>query len=47
LIARSGLDPSRIPLPSGGRAPGWDAGLAAARRDLVGSGMHARVPVPG
>ena len=42
LIARSGLDPGRVPLPSGGRAPGWDAGLAAARRGLVGPGASSR-----
>ena len=30
LIARSGLDVTRARLPRGGRAPGWDAGLAAA-----------------
>jgi hypothetical protein len=32
LVARSGLDPGRIPLPPGGGAPGWDAGVAVARR---------------
>jgi hypothetical protein len=45
LIARSGLEPDEIPLPSRGRAPGWDAGIAAARRDLVGPGLLPRVPV--
>jgi len=39
LVTRSGLDPD-VPLPSGGRAPGWDAGIAAARRHLVGPGLR-------
>jgi hypothetical protein len=32
LIARAGIDPGRARLPAGGRAPGWDAGLAVAAR---------------
>lgn len=32
LIARSGLDADAIHAPAGGRAPGWQAGLAVARR---------------
>jgi len=32
LIARSGLDVESIQLPSGGRAPGWRAGIIIARR---------------
>lgn len=32
LIARSGLDAETIKPPTGGRAPGWNAGLAVARR---------------
>ena len=32
LLARSGLDVESIPLPIGGRAPGWRAGIAIARR---------------
>jgi hypothetical protein len=28
----AGLDPTGIPLPAGGRAPGWDAGRIVARR---------------
>jgi hypothetical protein len=32
LIARSGLDVESIPLPVGGRAPGWHAGIVIARR---------------
>ena len=32
LLTSAGLDASTIPPPSGGRAPGWDAGIAVARR---------------
>ena len=32
LVARSGLDAESVSMPSGGRAPGWDAGLVMARR---------------
>jgi hypothetical protein len=32
LIVRSGLDPGSVALPPRGRAPGWDAGIAVARR---------------
>jgi hypothetical protein len=32
LIARSGIPAREIPLPAGGRAPGWEAGLAVALR---------------
>jgi hypothetical protein len=32
LLARSGLDVDSIPLPRGGRAPGWKAGIVIARR---------------
>jgi hypothetical protein len=32
LIARSGLRPESIHLPTRGRAPGWDAGLVVAER---------------
>jgi hypothetical protein len=32
VIARSGLDAESIQPPAGGRAPGWGAGLAVARR---------------
>ena len=33
LIARSGLDVESIRPPLGGRAPGWQAGIAVARRE--------------
>ena len=32
LVAQSGLDADSIDMPSGGRAPGWHAGLEVARR---------------
>lgn len=32
LLARSGLNPSGMTPPFGGRAPGWDAGLVLAQR---------------
>jgi hypothetical protein len=32
LLARAGADTSAIAPPAGGRAPGWQAGLVAARR---------------
>jgi hypothetical protein len=38
LIAGSGLSPESIRPPAGGRAPGWRAGIVAARRhEAVGS----------
>jgi hypothetical protein len=36
LIARCGLDVDSIDPPRGGRAPGWHAGIAVARRQEVG-----------
>ena len=36
LIVRSGLDVERIHTPRGGRAPGWDAGIAVACRTPAG-----------
>ena len=35
LIERSGMAAGMIPLPNRGRAPGWEAGLAIARRHTV------------
>jgi hypothetical protein len=32
LLARSGVDVESIPLPPGGRAPGWRSGIVIARR---------------
>ena len=45
LVTRAGLDPDDIPLPAGGRAPGWDAGIAAARRNVAGPGLRTEVVV--
>jgi hypothetical protein len=36
-LTRAGLEPEAIRLPAGGRAPGWDAGIAIARS---GDGGH-------
>jgi hypothetical protein len=35
LLLRAGADTGQILPPSGGRAPGWDAGLVVARRELA------------
>jgi hypothetical protein len=35
VIARSGLDPESVRPPTGGRAPGWNAGVVIARRRAV------------
>ena len=32
LLEGAGLDGESIPMPAGGRAPGWRAGLVVARR---------------
>jgi hypothetical protein len=42
LLEAGGLLTDRVSLPFGGRAPGWDAGIALARRSI--SRQH---PVPG
>jgi len=36
LVARSGIPVETIRPPTGGRAPGWRAGLVVARRPEVG-----------
>jgi hypothetical protein len=41
LIARSGIDTASIHPPTGGRAPGWHAGLALAARPT-----HAETDLP-
>jgi hypothetical protein len=33
LLVRAGVDTEQIQPPSGGRAPGWDAGIVVARRE--------------
>jgi hypothetical protein len=40
LLARCGLDIESIPLPDGGRAPGWNAGIAIARRERALAGAR-------
>jgi hypothetical protein len=35
LLASAGLDPDRIQPPTGGRAPGWRAGVEIAHRDAA------------
>ena len=42
LVARAGLDADAILPPTGGRAPGWNAGLLVARRHEVQA--HQRKP---
>ena len=37
LLARAGLDPDRIQPPTGGRSPGWRAGVEIAHRHSAGS----------
>jgi hypothetical protein len=34
LLVRAGVGPEAIQPPAGGRAPGWDAGLVVARREM-------------
>jgi hypothetical protein len=38
LITRAGLDAEAIQPPTGGRAPGWNAGLVVARRQVTQAG---------
>jgi hypothetical protein len=38
LITRAGLDAEAIQPPTGGRAPGWNAGLVVARRQVTQGG---------
>jgi hypothetical protein len=47
LIARCGLSAESIHAPAGGRAPGWDAGLAVARRQAMPPDSIGREPVAG
>jgi len=42
LLARAGLDPGGIQPPSGGRAPGWRAGLEIAARDATRAHLQSR-----
>jgi hypothetical protein len=45
LLARSGLPTDGIRPPAGGRAPGWNAGLVVARRQVMLSDSAGREPV--
>jgi hypothetical protein len=44
LLARSGVDPTGLAPPDGGRAPGWGAGIALAHRDQEGPRHWAPEP---
>ena len=44
LLVRSGFDAATIRLPPSGRAPGWDAGVVVAQRQLAAA---RRYGVPG
>jgi hypothetical protein len=46
LIARSGLDVDAVRLPSGGRAPGWHAGIIVARRHEAREGRRQSTQPP-
>jgi hypothetical protein len=41
-LTAAGIDAEAIPLPAGGRAPGWDAGIALAGRVLAVSPATGR-----
>jgi hypothetical protein len=45
LLVRSGFDAATIPLPPRGRAPGWDAGVMVAQRQLAAASTNA-IPAP-
>ena len=40
LLARAGVDTQQFQPPSAGRAPGWDAGLEIARREMGPGPSH-------
>jgi hypothetical protein len=40
VLTEAGLDTDAIALPSNGRAPGWDAGIAVARRRVPASSVR-------
>jgi hypothetical protein len=46
LVARAGLDAEAIQPPTGGRAPGWNAGLVVARRQEVSCADASRARQP-
>jgi hypothetical protein len=41
LLVRAGVDTEQIRPPPGGRAPGWDAGVVVARREIGNRGAFA------
>jgi hypothetical protein len=47
LIKRSGLDVDSVRLPTGGRAPGWHAGIVLAKQQLSENAGPAATPNPG
>ena len=46
-LVQGGLDAGAIPLPPGGRAPGWDAGVAIARRQGAAPARFGQDGLPG
>jgi hypothetical protein len=46
LLVRAGIDVGPLRPPSGGRAPGWDAGVVVARRPLSVGGVSPAPPGP-
>lgn len=44
LLAGSGFDVASLRPPTGGRAPGWDAGLAVASRGAIRRNCGVRIP---
>ena len=47
LLAQAGLATDAIRPPAGGRAPGWQAGLAVARRQQQGTSRGPSPVIPG
>jgi hypothetical protein len=47
LLVSAGLDIAQVPLPVGGRAPGWDAGITVARAATTQSRAHVRDAAAG
>jgi hypothetical protein len=45
LLVSAGVEIGQVSLPAGGRAPGWDAGVAVARRDLPPPTVPAELAV--
>jgi hypothetical protein len=47
LLVRAGIDPDGVRPPAGGRAPGWGAGVAAARQAELASRRSGSEPRAG